>query len=436
MPSTLKPRPSVAIETHGCKLNQADTAELAARFTAAGFDLVATDRPCDVYLVNSCTVTHTADRKARQAIRSARRRNPAATIVATGCYAERDPGALSALDEVDLVSGNRDKVRLVEDVLELRGQEASTCGTGSDEMPISPSVLRTRASIRIQEGCDQVCAYCIVPRVRGRERSIPAEMIVARIRRLEASGYREVVLTGTQLGTYGFDIAPGQPNTLDMLVSEILRGTEIERIRVSSLQPQELSPQLLSLWSSPRLCPHFHLPLQSGSDPVLRRMRRRYSAAQYGRAVQAIRDRVPDAGITADVIAGFPGETPADHAATRRVIESAGLSGLHVFRFSRRPGTTAFHLADDVPAQVKAGRAGELMEIGERGAAAFADGLIGSIRPVLWEERANGSWTGLTDNYVRVRARSGRDLANTVEPATLLRREGREIIARADGNRG
>ena len=298
-------RPSVAIETHGCKLNQADTAALAARFRSAGFDLVSTDQPADVYLVNSCTVTHTADRKARHSLRLARRRNPAATIVATGCYAERDPTALSRLSEVDLVAGNRDKVGLVAEVLAMRGQEATTCGTGSDEIPLSPRTLRTRAFVKIQEGCDQVCAYCIVPKVRGRERSIPAATIVSQIRQLEDVGYREVVLTGTQLGTYGFDLGPQGPTTLTGLLAEILEGTGIDRIRVSSLQPQEIDDSLIGLWANDRLCPHFHLPLQSGSDPVLRRMRRRYTAAQYAGAVELIKERMPQAGLTADVIAGF-----------------------------------------------------------------------------------------------------------------------------------
>lgn len=433
VPSMLVRRPSVAIETHGCKLNQADTATLAARFRSAGFDLVPTDQPADVYLVNSCTVTHTADRKARHSLRLARRRNPEATIVATGCYAERDPAALNRLNEVDLVAGNGDKVRLVADVLALRGQEASTCGAGSDEIPLSPRTLRTRAFVKIQEGCDQVCAYCIVPRVRGRERSIPAATIVSQIRRLEDVGYREVVLTGTQLGTYGFDLRPQEgPSTLTSLLNEILERTGIDRIRVSSLQPQEIDDSLIRLWSNDRLCPHFHLPLQSGSDSVLKRMRRRYTAAQYARAVEIINEGVSQAGLTADVIAGFPGETSADHAETCRLIDAGGFSGLHVFRFSRRPGTTAFHLKDDVPAGEKSERADELIGLGDRAAANFREGLLGTARPVLWEERRNGAWTGLTDNYVRVLAHSNQDLFNRIGIATLLARAGKLVSAKVD----
>ena len=283
--------------------------------------------------------------------------------------------------------------------------------------------------MKIQEGCDQVCAYCIVPKVRGRERSLPAAEIVGRIRGYEDAGYREVVLTGTQLGTYGFDLGTEGPASLAGLVARILEGTRIERIRVSSLQPHEIDVPLLGLWSDSRLCPHFHMPLQSGSDAVLRRMRRRYTARRYRAAVEMVHSRVPDAGLTADVIAGFPGETEADHAATAGLVESAQFSGLHVFRFSSRPGTTAHHFEDDVTPSDKSRRAGELSALGDRSAEGFRDGLRGGVRPVLWEERRAAAWTGLTDNYVRVRARSDADLFNTVVPARLGGRSGRCVEA-------
>ena len=420
-------RPSVAIETHGCKLNQADTSVLAARFASSGFDLVASDQPADVYLVNSCTVTHLADRKARQALRSARRRNPEATIVATGCYAQRDPSALQALREVDLVAGNEDKVRLVEQVMALRGGDLSTCSLGSDEIPVSPKQLRTRAFVKIQEGCDQVCSYCIVPRVRGRERSVPSEEIVERIGAYERAGYREVVLTGTQLGTYGFDLAPRGPTSLAGLVRCVLDGTGIERIRVSSLQPQEIHAELLELWSNPRLCPHFHMPLQSGSDRVLKSMRRRYTNRRYREAVEMIRGRVPGAGLTADVIAGYPGETQGDHAQTADLVSWADFSGLHAFRFSSRPGTTASHLTDDVPPEEKSQRSAELAALAERSANEFRDSQRGSVRSVLWEQKREWGWSGLTDNYIRVWTASETDLLNSIGPAKLGVRSGEYV---------
>ncbi len=274
--------------------------------------------------------------------------------------------------------------------------------------------------VKIQEGCDQVCAYCIVPRVRGRERSISATGIVSRINRLVDAGYREVVLTGTQLGTYGFDLPQDGPNTLSRLISEVLDGTAIERVRVSSLQPQEMDEELLSLWSDERLCPHFHMPLQSGSDAVLKRMRRRYTAGRYERAAERVRELVPDAGITGDVIAGFPGEKADDFQVTYELAQRVGFSDLHVFPFSARPGTTAAHFDDDVPSAIKSGRVAELIELGTRTGAAFRAGLLGKSRPVLWEERRNGGWSGLTDNYVRVSSGSESDLFNQVVQTRLV----------------
>ena len=316
--------PTAAIETHGCKLNQADSTALATDLVRQGFRLVAPGGQADVYVVNTCTVTHVADRKARQALRAARRRNPRATIVATGCYAEREPEALDALAEIDLVIGNTGKLDLVQKVAGWRRAEGVPCSEGADPGPPDPGTLRNRLMVKIQEGCDQVCAYCIVPKVRGRERSIPPAAIAARINEHAAAGNMEAVLTGTQLGSYGFDL---DGIDLQGLVARVLAETSIHRLRVSSLQPQEIGDDLLGLWADPRLCPHFHLPLQSGSDAVLRRMRRRYTAVRYLEAVEEIRSAVPGAAVTADVIVGFPGETDADFEQTYSVCEQARVLG-------------------------------------------------------------------------------------------------------------
>ena len=424
--------PTVAIETHGCKLNQADTSVLADEFARAGYRLVDSDRPSDVFVLNSCTVTHVADRKARQALRAARRRSPGGTIVAAGCYAERDPRALAALEAVDLVVGNRDKGSLVRQVGEWRGETPAPCAVGEEYEGVSPRLLRTRASVKIQEGCDQVCAYCIVPRVRGRERSIPPGRLVDDINRFAERGYREVVLTGTQLGSYGFDL-PG----IDLagLLDLILKETDVERIRVSSLQPQEVTPALLELWSDPRLCPHFHLPLQSGSDAILRRMRRRYTAEGYEGSVGRIRRAVYGVAVTADIIAGFPGETDDDFERSYSLVERLGLAALHVFPYSSRPGTSAAYFDSQVSPEVKADRVRRLINLSECHARRFRAGLAGEVRPVLWEE-ARGSyggaeWTGLTDNYVRVKAESGTDLGNRITPAKLIGQSGDAVLARA-----
>ena len=421
--------PTVAIETHGCKLNQADSARLAAQFVSAGFRLVAPNEPADVFVLNSCTVTHVADRKARQALRSARRRNPDATVVATGCYVERSPEAVRALEEVDVVAGNTAKDTLVRRVLEWRGEPPVPCAVGSDDAVVGPRLMRTRAAVKIQEGCDQVCAYCIVPKVRGRERSVPADSIVDEISRYVEAGYKEVVLTGTQLGTYGFDL---DGTNLTSLISRVLTQTSVERLRVSSLQPQEITPALLELWGDPRLCPHFHLPLQSGSDTVLRRMRRRYTGAQYIAATDLIMERVAGAAITADAIVGFPGETSLDFEQTMSVSRQVALAGIHVFPYSPRPGTSAAHYKDTVEALARAERVRALMAFGQELSTRYRTALIGETRPVLWETQRQGStrWVGLTDNYIRVECESAAFLTNEITPAELLAVRGDIVFAR------
>ena len=417
--------PTAAIETHGCKLNQADSTALAADLARQGFRLVAPGGQADVYVVNTCTVTHVADRKARQALRAARRRNPRATIVATGCYAERDPGALDALAEIDLVVGNTGKLDLAQKVAQWRRAEGVPCAEGTDEGAADPGTLRSRLMVKIQEGCDQVCAYCIVPRVRGRERSVPPDAIIARIDQHVSAGYMEAVLTGTQLGSYGFDL---DGIDLQGLVGRVLAETKVPRLRVSSLQPQEIHDGLLRLWADPRLCPHFHLPLQSGSDAVLRRMRRRYTAARYLQAVAEIRSAVPDASITADVIAGFPGETDADFEETYAVCQQAGLSSVHVFPYSVRPGTSAAHFDGQVGPAEKASRMERLLELAAGQSTAFRKSVLGSVRPVLWEGKTRtgegAAWHGLTDNYVRVTTLSREPLHNRITPLRLERLDG------------
>ena len=422
---TVQPKLRVAIETHGCKLNQADSGTLATEFASAGFEVVAENMPVDVYVVNSCTVTHVADGKARQALRSARRRHPNATIVATGCYAQRSPDDLRQLSEVDLVLGNTEKATLVRHVVDWADDEIVPCATGDDLQATSPTAARTRAMVKIQEGCNQVCAYCIVPKVRGRERSIPADEIIRNINDYVSRGYKEVVLTGTQLGSYGFDL---QVIDLGRLIRQVLSRGEMSQLRVSSLQAQEINHQLLALWSDNRLAPHFHLALQSGSDAILKRMRRRYSIQRYLDAVDDIRRDVPDVSITTDVIVGFPGETDDDFEATYHLCEQIGFASMHVFPYSSRPGTSAAHFGDDVPPQVKSERVQRLIALSKVQETKHRDQFVGTIRPVLWESRKIDRWVGLTDNYLRVSTNSDRDLANEITQARLVRLNGTWIV--------
>ena len=322
-------------------------------------------------------------------------------MVAVGCYPERDRTTVGGMDAVDLVYGNRDKGEMVDVVSGIFGlQPGEFVDPGLKSAAAARSVGRSRAAVKIQEGCDQVCAYCIVPRVRGRERSVPPDEIVRRTDALARSGCPEVVLTGTQLGTYGFDI-PGT-DLRDLLV-QVLARTGIRRLRVSSLQPQEVDDGLLDVWRrnwAGRLAPHFHMPLQSGSDAVLARMRRRYTSAEYEQAVSRIRRAVPSASVTTDVICGFPGETAEDHESTLAVMRRVGFADAHVFPYSSRPGTSAAHFGDHVDVQTKTMRAAAARSLAAESAARRRRGVLGELRTVLWEGERGRS--GLTEDYLRV----------------------------------
>jgi len=421
-PDTSIESPKVAIHTHGCKLNQADSQVLARQFQEAGFTVVRSATQADVVILNSCTVTANSDSKARQYLRRARRANPDALVVATGCYAQRAKDELSAMEEVSLVLDNRQKETLVSTVAAKLNVVADS---SIQNAPVAAPVGRSRAMVKIQEGCDQVCAYCIVPKVRGRERSIPPEEIIAEINGRSENGCREAVLTGTQLGTYGFDL-PG----IDLrdLIRRVLAETSIDRLRVSSLQAQEITHELLELWEDPRLCPHFHIPLQSGSDTILRSMRRRYDTARFAETVELVRKKIPDAGITTDTIVGFPGEGAREFAESYSFAMSVGFSDMHVFPYSIRPGTSAAHLDGQVEVIKKRERTGEMLELAATAAREFRLGSLGQTRPVLWEpgkgRDAGGIWSGLTDNYLRVKAQSDRDLGNVITDARLTGLDG------------
>ena len=420
-------RCTVAINTHGCKLNQADSQQLARQFQEAGFVLIQSSAQADVVVLNSCTVTANADSKARSYLRRTRRANPNALVVATGCYAERARDDLLGMDEVSLVLDNRNKQHLVATVaanLNINlpvGSSDSSRNTNSRPLEL----LRTRAMVKIQEGCNQVCSYCIVPKVRGRERSVPAQEIIDEINTRSTTGRREVVLTGTQLGTYGFDL-PG--TNLTELIRKVLAETTVDRLRISSLQPQEITPELLNLWENPRLCPHFHIPLQTGCDTMLRAMRRRYSTTQFAETVQLIRSKILDAGVTTDIIIGFPGEGAREFAESYTFAESMNFSDMHVFPYSIRPGTTAAHLCNHVDDGIKKERTGEMLELATMKMRQFRLGSLQQVRPVLWNINRSGEpseeWIGLTDNYLQVRTQQTDDLANTITKVRLTSLDG------------
>ena len=435
----------VVIHTHGCKLNQADSSVLARQFRQAGYILVNDVRDADIFVLNTCTVTSTADSKARRALRAVSRANPDAVVVAAGCYPQRAAEELDQMPAVSLVIGNEDKHQLASlavaahrKKLGLTSDLLNLGGSQFDNLEVTGNLPgRTRGMVKIQEGCDQVCAYCIVPRVRGRERSIPPEEIVSQVQQKIDDGCREVTLTGTQLGTYGFDL-PGAG--LKELIRRVLDETELARLRVSSLQPQEINPELLELWlADARLCPHFHVPLQSGCDTTLRAMRRRYDTDRFAEAVSLIRQAIPDAGITADLIVGFPGEEPEQFEESLAFAAEMAFSDMHLFPYSRRPGTSAVYLEGHVTETEKRERMERALQVARRSFDLFRKGQLGATRPVLWEGAEDNdndcNLKGLTDNYIRVLApladseSSQRLLPNTITQARLVELRGDTVVA-------
>ena len=396
----------VALETLGCKLNQAESESLRNRFAERGYRITPHSNGSSVYILNTCTVTHIADRKCRHLLRRARRLNSHALIIAIGCYAEKAADDLYRVAGVDMVLGNEEKLQLP-DILIKQGR----LSVGS---ALSPQMHRTRSLVKVQEGCSQFCSYCVVPMVRGRERSLPADEVVSEVRARVERGYREVVLTGTQIGSYR--------NGIEFLIQRILDETEVKRLRLSSLQPPDITKELLSLWQKyPRiLCRHIHLPLQSGSDVVLQRMGRQYSTDIYMQAVARIREAIPDVAITTDLIVGFPGETDEDFAESYQFCQRMAFANIHVFPYSKRSGTHAAQMPKQVDEQVKKQRSRQMLILAKQSAYNFREKFMGRTMLVLWEHESNDStWEGLTDNYIRVVARSNEPLQNRLIPALL-----------------
>jgi threonylcarbamoyladenosine tRNA methylthiotransferase MtaB len=415
-------RPVAAVLTLGCKLNLADSDEIAHGLRGAGFEVVDSLCEADAFVINTCSVTHVADAKSRKLIRAARRLSPGAKVAVTGCFPQSAGFELVRELGADFVGGTRDadKAKLVSLLRPLADGAGSVESVGRTCEP----ACATRAFIKAQEGCDDVCAFCIVPRTRGREESRSTGEVVREIQRAVDAGAREVVITGTQLGAWGRDLeAPLRPHHL---IAGILESTDVARVRFSSLQPQDITPELLALWTDPRLMPHFHLALQSGSEDVLRAMRRRYSALEFLQAAERIRAAVPAVAITTDLIAGFPGETEAHFEETLELCREVSFSRLHCFPYSQRSRTSAVHLREQVSPEVKRERMGRLLALGQELSLAFRTGQAGSVRPVLWEtRRADGKgavdvWFGHTDNYVPVYA-NAREIRGHVTPVQLGR---------------
>ena len=433
----------VALHTLGCKLNFAETATIARQFTQRGFEVVDFGKPADVVVLNTCTVTEKADRECRQLVRRALRRSPDAFVIVTGCYAQLQPEQIASIKGVDLVLGSKEKFsvfdhgvfvkRTIPDIrvssLAAADSVAMADSSGYDD--------RTRAFLKIQDGCDYHCSFCTIPLARGSSRSAPVSEVVARAREIVEKGYREVVLTGVNVGDYR---SGNSEKLIDLLRAlEFVDG--IERIRISSVEPNLLNDDLLRYWlDSRKVCNHFHIPLQSGSDPVLKRMRRRYNRDWYAGRMASIKAADPDAGIGADVIVGFPGETDALFDETYQFLVDQPLSYLHVFSYSERSNTTAVRLDDKVDPKVRNERSERLRILSEKKRRAFCEGLKGRGVRVLFESPLHGGiQTGLTEEYARIHARWDKSLENRMKNVLVNEiRDGvciGDIMSQADARR-
>jgi threonylcarbamoyladenosine tRNA methylthiotransferase MtaB len=395
--------PRVSFFTLGCRLNQHDTAAMRADLRAAGYRVVPPGEPAEWAIVNTCTVTHRADQEARQLIRRVARTVPGARIVVTGCYAQRAPEDLRGIPAVSAVLGTAERDRIAAYLVDGEPGEVAPGRTKRPFHAAAPLAFgRTRALLKVQDGCDSFCAFCIVPFVRGRSRSLPLEDAVAQARRLLEAGFHEIVITGADLGRYGWDL--GDRALLPRLVERILSLPGRHRVRLSSIEPNKVDPVLVE-WLSrePRLCRHLHLPLQSGSARMLAAMRRTYAPSEYLSLCERAAANGP-MGIGADVIVGFPGETEDDFDRTVRLLQSAPVTYLHVFRYSARPGTAAARLTETIEPAAARARSERLRALGEEKARSFRASLVGSTLPVLPEPRPRGgALTALSDVYVPVR---------------------------------
>jgi threonylcarbamoyladenosine tRNA methylthiotransferase MtaB len=404
-----------AIATLGCKVNQYDSAMIESRLTALGMVRREFNESADVYVVNTCTVTDRADTESLRMARRARRLNPDARVIMTGCLAQASPDVLAKAHEVDAVIGLGRPADLERAALGPLDERVMVTNLRKERAEIELGAValdgHTRAFLKLQEGCDQFCTYCIVPFSRGQSRSVEPRRVIEAIDGLHARGFKEVILSGVHLGSYGSDMSP--PIRLETLLDMLAERAPIGRIRLSSIDPEELSDELIAIVAgNHKFCPHFHLPLQAGEDGILARMRRRYTTADYRGRVAKIIAAMPDAAIGTDVIAGFPGETDEDFECGLKFIESLPLAYLHVFPYSVRAGTTAAKFGDRVPAAVIKRRAAALRELGEIKRRRFAAATAGQRLKVLIEEQNGDRLEGYSRNYVRVAADGPAGLVN------------------------
>lgn len=412
--------PSVAFHTLGCKVNFYETEGIWQLFKKEGYEQVDFETKADVYLINTCTVTNTGDKKSRQVIRRAIRRNPDAIIAVTGCYAQTSPAEVAAIPGVDIVIGTQDRDKIIPLVDRFRQERQPINAVRNimktrefEELDVPEFSDRTRAFLKIQEGCNNFCTFCIIPWSRGLLRSRRPESVLAQARQLVDAGYKEIVLTGIHTGGYGEDL---EGYSLAKLLWDLDKVDGLNRVRISSIEASQITDEVLEvLQGSDKMCRHFHVPLQAGDDRVLKRMRRKYTTAEFGSKIEKIHRIMPDAAITTDVIVGFPGETEEMFANGYRFMEQMQFAEMHVFPYSKRTGTPAARMEDQVDEEIKNRRVHELIDLSERMQLAYAKPFVGQVLEVIPERPYkeapdSGLLMGYTDNYLQVVFRGSEDL--------------------------
>ena len=408
---------NVLAHTLGCKVNQYETNAVLELLKEEGCNIVDDTNSCDIYIVNTCTVTGMSDRKSRQMIRKVRKENKDVLVVVMGCYAQVAEDEVSNIEGVNIVIGTADKGKVVQYIKEYKGnvesyvKEIAKC-TSFEDISSVYMAERTRAVVKIQDGCDNYCSYCIIPYARGPVRSRDKDKIIREIQNLVRDGYKEIVLTGIHIASYGKD---KDRRNLTELIYAISEETGIERIRISSVEPRIVDDEFIEMIKNTKsLCKHFHLSMQSGSDDVLKRMNRKYTTKEYMEAVERIRGVAPDAAITTDIIVGFPGETDEQFEETYVFVKRVKFSDVHIFKYSPRKGTVAAKFKDQVLGSVKDERSHRLIKLGEELRNEFLKDRIGEVKEVLVERKTENLLEGLTDNYVKVFFEGEEDKIDTV----------------------
>ena len=413
--------PSVAFYTLGCKVNFYDTEAIWQLFKNEGYDQVDfEEQTADVYVINTCTVTNTGDKKSRQIIRRAVRRNPDAVIAVTGCYAQTSPAEILDIEGVDLVVGTQDRDKLMDHIRTLQSERQPINAVRNimktrefEELDVPDFANHTRAFLKIQEGCNNFCTFCIIPWSRGLSRSRAASSVIAQAHQLVAAGYKEIVLTGIHTGGYGDDL---EDYDLADLLWDLDRVEGLERIRISSIEASQIDEKVLDVLNrSSKMCRHFHIPLQAGDDNVLKRMRRKYTVAEYAEKIRRIRQSMPDVAITTDVIVGFPGETEEMFQNGYEMMKSIGFSEMHVFPYSKRTGTPAARMEDQVDEEVKNDRVHQLIDLSEQMQLSYAEKFVGHVLDVIPENNDKGLYgegmiAGYSDNYLQIAFEGSEDL--------------------------